>query len=105
MKTRLSELLKKTEKQSMVWRYAAWTAPFAALSLVAVSYIIGNEALKDIIITGIIVTFFTTSVFWWWWAIDKIYALIQAFDRTDQSFDKVVTELQKIRDDIKNPDQ
>lgn len=104
MVSQLTQLLKKTERQADLWRYAAWTAPFIALALIILSYYLGNDQIQNIVIIGIVSTFFAVSVFWWWWAIDKIYQIVKAFDKTDKSFDTVVTELQKIRKDIQNLD-
>lgn len=101
MVSQLTELLKKTEKQAQFWRYAAWTAPFVALGLIVTTNFLGNNELFNIVITGIIVTFIAVSTFWWWWAIDKIYQLVISFNKTDESFVKVVKELQGIREEIR----
>lgn len=102
MNLSLTKLLKKTEKQASQWRYAAWTLPFVALALLIASEILGIQSVTNLLIIGIVVTFFAVSVFWWWWAIDKIYQIIKAFDKTDSSFEKAIKELKAIRKDIKD---
>jgi len=102
MISKLTTLIKKTEQQARLWKYAAWTAPFVALAIILGEMLLGFESIINITSISIVVIFIATSVFWWWWAIDKIYELISAFNKTDQSFDKIANELQKIRKDIKD---
>ena len=91
-----------TEQQAKYWRYAAWTAPFAALAILLGEIFLGFDSIVNI--TSIIITtiFITTSVFWWWWAVSKIVAMMKSAERVEKNFENIKNELKEIKKDVGN---
>jgi len=91
-----------TEQQAKYWRYAAWTAPFAALAILLGEIFLGFDSIINI--TSIIITtiFITTSVFWWWWAVSKIVAMMKSAERVEKNFENIKNELKEIKKDVGN---
>ena len=88
------------EKQARYWRYAAWTAPFAALAIIVGEILLGFESLVNITTISIVVIFIITSVFWWWWAISKIVDMVKCSVRMEQNFDQLSKDLKEIKKDV-----
>lgn len=94
--------MKNIEQQARWWRYAAWTAPFVALSILIGEQLLGFESLIGITSTIIVTIFITTSVFWWWWAISKIVYMMNSAQRIENNFDELKNELKEIKRDVVN---
>ena len=94
--------MKNTEQQARWWKYAAWTAPFAALAILLGEIFLGFDSIVNI--TSIIITtiFITTSVFWWWWAVSKIVIMIKAAERVEKNFEGLKDEIKEIKKDVGN---
>ena len=90
----------KTEKQARYWRYAAWTAPFAALAVILGEIFLGFDSLVNITSITIAVIFITTSVFWWWWAVSKIVYMVKTTERVESNFKDLLGELKEIKKDV-----
>ena len=89
-----------TEQQAKYWRYAAWTAPFAALAILLGEIFLGFDSLINITSIVIVTIFITTSVFWWWWAVSKIVHMMKAAERVEKNFEGIKHELREIRKDV-----
>jgi hypothetical protein len=101
---RISDTINKTATQVRWWSYAAWTAPFAALAILAFESLIGWDNLysKSVIIISVI--FFTVSVFWWWWALHRFVDILDAMRTTQEKIDDVKKEIVNTRDVIRETD-
>jgi len=97
----VSKIFKSAIKQTMWWKYAAWTLPFVALAIIVIEYFIGNETIRQNTMLVISVTFIATSVFWWWWAINKIRLMLKAMERTENNFYEIKTDLSKTRQTVR----
>lgn len=88
------------ETQARYWRYAAWTAPFAALAIILGEIFLGFDSLVNITSIFIVTIFITVSVFWWWWAISKIVHMMKSTERVEQNFKELLNELKEIKKDV-----
>jgi hypothetical protein len=89
-----------TEQQAKYWRYAAWTAPFAALAIIIGEILLGFDSIVNITSIAITTIFITTSVFWWWWAVSKIVQMMECSKRVEKNFLELSRELKEIRKDV-----
>lgn len=89
-----------TEQQAKYWRYAAWTAPFAALAILLGEILLGFDSIVNITSIAITTIFITTSVFWWWWAVSKIVQMMECSKRVEKNFLELSRELKEIRKDV-----
>ena len=89
-----------TEQQAKYWRYAAWTAPFAALAILLGEIFLGFDSIVNITSIAITTIFITTSVFWWWWAVSKIVQMMECSKRVEKNFLELSRELKEIRKDV-----
>jgi len=90
------------EKQARWWRYAAWTAPFVALSLIVGEILLGFDSLVKITSIIIVTAFVATSVLWWWWVISKIVGVINGATRIEKNFENLLGEVKEIKKDVGN---
>ena len=90
----------KTLKQASYWVYAAWTAPFVALTILLGEIILGMDTIAGATAVTVVVTFVATSVFWWWWAITKIVYMIKVTQKVEDNFERLKEELRQIRKDL-----
>ena len=88
------------KKQAQLWKYAAWTAPFTALTIILGQIFLGFDSLVNITSIIIVTVFITTSVFWWWWAVSKIVFMVRSAERVVQNFDKLSREIKEIKKDV-----
>ena len=88
------------ETQARYWRYAAWTAPFAALAIILGEILLGFDSLVNITSISIMVIFITTSVFWWWWAVSKIVHMMKTAERVEKNFEGVLEDIREIKKDV-----
>ena len=88
------------ETQARYWRYAAWTAPFAALAIILGEIFLGFDSLVNITSIFIVTIFITVSVFWWWWAVSKIVHMMKSTERVEQNFKELLDELKEIKKDV-----
>lgn len=93
--------VEKARTQARYWSWAAWTLPFVALAILVLESYLGWEDLYSKTLLIIIVIFFSISVFWWWWAISKIVQILESFQRTEQHFEDVKSELRETRKTIR----
>ena len=91
-----------TEQQAKYWRYAAWTAPFAALAILLGEIYLGFDSIVNITSIAITAIFITTSVFWWWWAVSKIVQMMECSKRVEKNFLELSRELKEITKDVGN---
>lgn len=91
-----------TEQQARYWRYAAWTAPFAALAIILGEILLGFDSLVKITSIVIVTAFITTSVFWWWWAVSKIVYMVNSTEKVEENFNELKTEIREIKKDVGN---
>lgn len=91
-----------TEQQAKYWRYAAWTAPFAALAILLGEIYLGFDSIVNITSIAITAIFITTSVFWWWWAVSKIVQMMECSKRVEKNFLELSRELKEIKKDVGN---
>ena len=89
-----------TEQQAKYWRYAAWTAPFAALAILLGEIFLGFDSIVNITSIAITTIFITTSVFWWWWAVSKIVQMMECSKRVEKNFLELSRELKEIKKDV-----
>ena len=90
------------ETQARYWRYAAWTAPFAALAIILGEIFLGFDSLVNITSIAVLVIFITTSVFWWWWAVSKIVHMMKTAERVEKNFEGVLEDIREIKKDVGN---
>lgn len=90
----------KVKDQTKLWRYAAWTLPFVALSAIAFAYFLGTDTLLTRFILITCVVFFSISVFWWWWALDKFTELMKDRFLMQKRFEDICNEFKKIKKDL-----
>ena len=95
-------LIMNVETQARYWRYAAWTAPFAALAIILGEIFLGFDSLVNITSIAILVIFITTSVFWWWWAVSKIVYMMKTAERVEKNFEGVLEDIREIKKDVGN---
>jgi hypothetical protein len=91
----------KIDKQTKLWKYAAWTLPFLALAAIIFAYWIDPKSLLNKTIIIICTAFFSVSVFWWWWALDKLSLLVKEKLGIEEKFHTLTEELKAIRKDLK----
>ena len=91
-----------TEQQAKYWRYAAWTAPFAALAILLGEIYLGFDSIVNITSIAITAIFITTSVFWWWWAVSKIVQMMECSKSVEKNFLELSRELKEIKNDVGN---
>lgn len=91
----------KTLREASYWSYAAWTAPFVALTVLIGEILIGSDTILGATSIAVVVTFVTTSVFWWWWAITKIVYMIDMTTQVEQNFNQLKNEIGKLNKDLK----
>jgi len=99
-----AQATRKAAKEARYWSYAAWTLPFVALSALVFEHFIGHNDWIEKTLWAISTVFFAISVFWWWWAINKIVAIMSAFKDNEDRFVKVVDELEKTRQTLREID-
>ena len=90
----------KTVKEVKIWDYVARVAPFLALAIIAVTYLIGASTLLHISIIGTIIVFFTAGVVWWWWSIYKIANIIIKIRQSQNKFKEVGQQIKDIRKEV-----
>ena len=90
----------KTLREASYWTYAAWTAPFVALTVLIGEILIGTDSILGATSIAVVVTFVTTSVFWWWWAITKIVYMMQMTSKVEENFNELKKELTKLNKDL-----
>ena len=94
-------MYEKFKRQSKLWRYAAWTAPFVALAaLIGTEYIVLNDY-KGYVSLAVVIVFISTSVFWWWWVMDKLNDLVRLILSSEEKFLEVkdyIKETKEIMD-------
>lgn len=94
-------LHEKTEKEVTWWKIAARTAPFIAMSGMAVCYLLAEDMLL-FYIGAVILIWIGVSVAWWWWAIEKILKVSRMMFDTGVKFEEVKKELRAIKQDVGN---
>lgn len=97
----IAKALELTVKETMYWRWAAWTLPFVALALVVTEYLLGWDSALQKTVISIVVIFFGVSVYWWWWALTRIILLLSALKKTEESFEEIKHELRLTREELK----
>lgn len=100
----ISKKAQSTEKQVVLWKYAAWTLPFVALAAIVLSSFVGIETMFDKTIVIISSSFFAVAVFWWWWALHKLLDIVKVLDATARSLRWVKNSIGSIRQDLKDHD-
>ena len=91
----------KTKRQVKYWQYAAWSLPFLALALLAVTHFVGLSSIYSILIAVIVCSFFFASVFWWWWTLDKILIILKAFEETGKSLGWIQKDIADTKHEIR----
>jgi hypothetical protein len=102
------ENIERTEKQVRLWKYAAWTLPFVALSAIVFIHFVGfNDWLdKTIVMTATL--FFAISVFWWWWALHKLVDVLKGLEAASkglQSLKASINDFKKYLQDSDDSDR
>lgn len=97
MVRKFKQIVKQAQTEATYWKYAAWTAPFVALTILILELWLGEPEFIQKTIKFITITFITVSVFWWWWAIHKIIVILESMERTSDNFEDVKKELRETR--------
>lgn len=96
------EAATKAKQEAQYWLWAALTLPFIALAILTFEYYLGWDSFyaKSLVIVSVV--FFSISVYWWYWALNKLIVLLDGFNKTNQNFEDIKSELRQTREAIKN---
>ncbi len=99
------KLKKKTEREVKWWSYAAWTAPFTALSAIFFAEMLGWQETthKILITTGTL--FLTVVTYWWWWAIYKVSYMASMLVETAKELKDISKEMHELNSEMHKKDK
>lgn len=90
----------KDPQQIKWWKYAAWTLPFVALTILIGEILLGFDSYLTAIIIS--TTFIASTVLWWWWAINKIAVMLSRSEKMQESFKTLSEDIKEVKRDVVN---
>jgi len=94
----------KTDQQVNFWSWIGKVAPLTALVGLILALTFDVDTWVDWIVCGIALSFAIVAFTWWWWVIYAVKDLFNLLTNTNKQFEKILTDIKEVKDDIKQLD-